>query len=94
VNDDSGGSITYRVLFESRAEKHLARIDPVIRRRIAKAIDALCTDPEPAGCNPLKGMPGVMRLRVGDYRIVYVVARDQQVIDVIDIDHRKDIYRN
>ncbi len=34
-----------------------------------------------------------MRVRVGDYRIVYVVLRDTQVIDVHDIDHRKDIYR-
>jgi mRNA-degrading endonuclease RelE of RelBE toxin-antitoxin system len=33
------------------------------------------------------------RIRVGDYRIVYLVKRDEQVIDVIDIDHRKDIYR-
>ena len=91
--NDSGGSARYRALIESRAEKHLARIDPVIRRRIAKAIDALCTDPEPAGCVPLKSMPGVLRLRVGDYRIVYQVSKDQHVIDVIDIDHRKDIYR-
>jgi len=84
---------TYRILLESRARKHLARADPVIRRRLAAAIDALTTDPEPPGCTPLKGQSGVLRIRVGDYRIVYAIVRDHLRVDVIDIDHRKDIYR-
>ena len=83
----------YRVVLASRARKNLARIDPVIRRRIAKAIDALSGDPQPAGCVPLKGMPGALRIRVGDYRIVFRVVKDDGVITVADIDHRKDIYR-
>lgn len=84
---------TWRILTESRARKHLARMDPVIRRRIAVAIDGLRTDPEPAGCTPLKGRPGVLRIRVGDYRIVYSADHDERVLTVIDIDHRRDIYR-
>jgi len=84
----------YQVQLEPRASKHLAQLDPIVRRRVAKALDALGADPEPPGCKPLKGAAGVMRIRVGDYRIVYMVIRDKQVIDVIDIDHRKDIYRS
>lgn len=91
--NDSSGEVRYRILIESRALKHLARLDPVIRRRVAKAIDGLSTNPEPAGCIALKGITGAMRLRVGDYRIVYLVAWDKQAISVVDIDHRKDIYR-
>jgi hypothetical protein len=37
-------SDSYTILFEARARRHLARIDPVVRRRIAKAIDALAAD--------------------------------------------------
>jgi mRNA interferase RelE/StbE len=84
---------TWRVLIEQRARKHLARIDPVIQRRIGKAIDALSTNPEPAGCKPLRGMTDVLRIRVGDYRILYELERADQVVVVVDIDHRKDIYR-
>jgi len=83
----------YEIRIDQRARKHLAHIDPVIRRRVAKVIDALATEPVPAGCVPLKAMPGAMRLRVGDYRIVYLVNHGEHQIDVIDIDHRKDIYR-
>ena len=85
---------TYRIALASRARKNLARIDPVIRRRVAKAIEALSTDPQPAGCVPLKSVPGALRIRVGDYRIVYRVLKDDGVIMVADIDHRKYIYRN
>jgi mRNA-degrading endonuclease RelE of RelBE toxin-antitoxin system len=53
----------YRILVEPRARKHLAGIDPVIRRRIAAKIEALATDPEPPGCKALAG-------RLGDPRQV------------------------
>jgi mRNA interferase RelE/StbE len=84
---------TWRVLIDQRARKHLARLDPVIQRRIAKAIDALSTDPEPADCKSLRGMPDVLRIRVGDYRILYQLTRADHVVEVVDIDHRNDIYR-
>jgi mRNA interferase RelE/StbE len=83
----------WRLLIDQRARKHLERLDPVIQRRIAKAIDALTTDPEPAGCKSLRGMTDVLRVRVGDYRILYQLARADHVVQVIDIDHRRDIYR-
>lgn len=63
----------YALLVEPRARKNLAHIDPVIRRRIAAAIDALAGDPEPPGCKALRGSHWAMRIRVGDYRIVYKV---------------------
>jgi mRNA interferase RelE/StbE len=86
-------SDVYTILLEARARNHLARIDPVVRRRIAKAIDALAANPRPHGCKALKNLPDMLRIRVGDYRIVYTVVPVSHVVDVIDIDHRKDIYR-
>jgi mRNA interferase RelE/StbE len=86
-------SDAYRISLAARARNHLARIDQVARRRIAAAISALATEPRPHGCKPLKGMPGTLRIRVGDYRIVYTVADTDREVEVIDVDHRKDIYR-
>ena len=84
---------TWRVLIDTRARKHLAHMDPVVRRRIAKAIDGLSTDPEPAGCKQLRGLTDVLRIRVSDYRILYHVRHADHVGQILDIDHRKDIYR-
>jgi mRNA interferase RelE/StbE len=83
----------YRILVERQAAKHLPQIDPTVRRRIAAAIDALATEPEPPGCKALKGRSDVLRIRVGDYRILYIVDRDAALIEILDIGHRRDIYR-
>jgi mRNA interferase RelE/StbE len=41
----------------------------------------------------VKGRPGVMRIRAGDYRILYEVRDQQLVVLVIDVGHRREIYR-
>lgn len=66
-----------------------------LRAQIAKKARSLISEPFPPGCKKLagvmSGLDHVWRLRSGDYRILYV-ARASEVI-VIDIDHRKDVYR-
>lgn len=83
----------YRIVVEPRARKSLARIDPVVRRRVASGIDGLAADPEPTASTQLRSQKDVRRLRVGDYRALYKIERETGTIRVIDIDHRKDIYR-
>ena len=66
-----------------------------LRARLAKKAMSLLTDPYPPGCKKLVGTTfateAIYRIRCGDYRILYVV-RPTEII-VLDIDHRKDIYR-
>jgi mRNA interferase RelE/StbE len=66
-----------------------------LRARITKKARLLLTNPYPAGCKKLigvmSGADSVWRIRSGDYRILYV-ARSMEIV-VLDIDHRKDIYR-
>jgi mRNA interferase RelE/StbE len=66
-----------------------------LRAQIAKKAKALHTTPHPPGCkklvNVMVGNDAVWRIRSGVYRILYVV-RPAEII-VIDIDHRKDVYR-
>ncbi len=63
--------------------------------RIRDATEALGTDPRPAGATMVKGMPGVMRIRVGDYRVLYRVLTvdEQPVVQVIGVGHRREVYR-
>jgi len=39
------------------------------------------------------GEPGVHRVRVGAYRIVYEVLDDRLVVQVVRVDHRREVYR-
>ena len=81
----------YRVELEPRARKRLALLDPPVRRRVAAAIGGLAAEPRPAGAVALAGRSGVLRIRAGDYRILYEVRDDRLVVLVISVGHRREI---
>jgi mRNA interferase RelE/StbE len=83
----------YEIILERRARKHLTALDPPVRRRVTTCIDELAAEPRPPGVIEVKGRPGVLRIRAGDYRILYEVRDQQLVVLVIDVGHRREIYR-
>lgn len=85
--------MAYTVQIAARALRDLARLDKPIRRRIRDAIDKLGADPRPPGAKALQGQPGLLRIRVGDYRVVYEVRDRVRVVLVIRIGHRSEVYR-
>ena len=61
--------------------------------RIKRKVDDLAENlPNPA-TTKMKGNNAFHRIRVGDYRIVYVIHEDRLVILVVKVGHRKDIYK-
>ena len=85
--------VSYRVLIEREAQRYLRKADPMVRRRLMAAIDALATEPRPSGCKPLTGYSGTYRLRVGAYRVLYEVVDAELVIYIIEVGPRGDIYK-
>lgn len=83
--------MSYRVELRPAAVRALKKLDPPIRRRIQGAITLLAEDPRPPAARALRGRPG-LRVRVGDYRIVYTVADDVLLIVVVTVGHRRDVY--
>ena len=70
----------------------MALREPELYRRVAEALDGLEQDPFQG--KPLKGkLSGRYSYRVGSYRIIYMVKRRELIVLVIDIAHRRDIYR-
>lgn len=84
----------YRIELTRDALRALAKLDKPVRRRVQGAIDRLADDPHPAGMIALRGAPGAFRIRIGDYRVIYVLHDDLLLVVVIDIGHRRDVYRN
>lgn len=83
----------YEIAYAQSALKALRKLDRGIARHILAAIDALASDPRPHGCRQLKGGSGEMRIRVGDYRVIYDVNDGEVVILVLAIGHRSKVYR-
>ena len=83
---------TYRVELRPAAARALRRLDPQVRGRIQGAIALLAQDPRPPAARSLQGRPG-LRVRVGDYRIIYTVQDDVLLVVVVTLGHRRDIYK-
>jgi mRNA interferase RelE/StbE len=84
---------TYQIVFTPVARRQLASLDPPTRRRVAHRIEALGVDPRPPGAEMLKGGQGELRIRIGDWRVIYVVRDEELLVLVIKIGHRRDVYR-
>jgi mRNA interferase RelE/StbE len=67
-------------------------LDKPVRRRIGEAVDALAADPRPASAKMITGVHGVLRIRVGDYRVLYTIDESQRIVLVLDAGHRSEIY--
>ena len=81
----------YRVELRPAAVWALRKVDPQDRRRLQGAIALLGQDPRPPGARALQGRPGY-RIRVGDYRILYVVEDGILLVVVVTVGHRRDVY--
>jgi len=85
--------MAYRVVFRRSALRELERLPQPIRHRVATAINLLASDPRPSGAKLLHGSGGRWRVRVGEYRILYVIEDERVTVVVIRIRHRSDAYR-
>ncbi|MDR2256185.1 MAG: type II toxin-antitoxin system RelE/ParE family toxin [Arthrobacter sp.] len=83
--------MSYRIELRPAAIRALKQVDHQDRGRIRGAISLLGEDPRPPGARALKGRTG-LRVRVGDYRIIYTVDDDVLVVAVITLGHRRDVY--
>lgn len=84
--------------FSEAALEFLEGLPPKLRAQVTKKAKALLEKPFPQGVKKLQGIETaagepVYRERSGDYRILYVVRDKPHEVVILDIDHRKDVYR-
>ena len=74
------------------AERYLRRIQPKQHQRIFQELDKLLTAPTQVDFKKLQGRTGY-RLRVGSYRILMEVNREEYLFIITNIGSRGDIYK-
>ena len=84
--------MTWTVRFTSAAEQQAEALDPPIRQRIANRLARLALDPH-AAPNVKALTDGRLRLRVGDWRVIYTLHDDVLLILVLKVGHRSAVYR-
>jgi mRNA interferase RelE/StbE len=84
----------YRIRILEAATRELARLDKPVGRRIVERINWLAANLDSIMPEALTGdLSGLYKLRVGDYRILYEILHDEQIIVIHEIGHRREIYR-
>ena len=89
--------VLYGFAYAPQALAYLKTIQPKARQLIIKHIQALAADPYPHTSRVVQGKTHgdqkVRRIRSGVYRVLYSVRRGPDEIVILDIGHRKDVYR-
>ena len=85
----------YQVKFLKKAVNELKAIDPIWQNRIKEKITQLTEDPVQLKnrIKPLKGKYSkFLRLRVGNYRIIFQRKENKLIILIIRVAHTSEIY--
>jgi len=81
-----------KILFVKSAERELLHLNKSLAQRIFQKVKLLREDPYGQNSQKLEGSDGY-RIRIGDYRVVYIINKENQTITIIKIGHRRDIYK-
>jgi mRNA interferase RelE/StbE len=82
----------YALDIKPSARKELENLSDSLIARLAPKIDDPAVDPRPSGCRKLHGYKDLWRIRIEDYRVVYIIDDDRKMVSVTRVAHRRDIY--
>ena len=86
--------LVYKITYTTQALKVLLRMPRNSAQLIREKLEQIAVDPFASFPNAKKlhGRPGY-RLRIGDWRVIYEIEKDQLVVIVLKIATRGDVYR-
>jgi mRNA interferase RelE/StbE len=85
--------LAFKVQWHEDIRHDLELLDKATARKIIARISTyLVHDPRNLGKALVGQFAGFYRYRYGDYRVLYVVDLEKEIIMVVHIRHRKDVY--
>lgn len=82
----------YHIKLTDKTKKKLVKLPEPWQSKISRAIHLLSIDPY-VGKKLHGDYAGAYSLRAWPYRIIYTINARQVIVEVLDLGHRKDIYR-
>ena len=84
--------VKYSLEIKQSAQKELDALDDALFNRLDRKIMVLSDNPRPPGCKKLKGHKDQWRVRVGDWRVLYIIDDATKLITITRIAHRREVY--
>ena len=89
--------MTYKIYEHDRAIKFFKKNknNHDLLLRLSQKYSDICKNPFRSDFSELKSVkcPKCHRAKVGEYRIIFYVSKEKQIIEIIDIFHRSDDYK-
>ncbi|MGD0698108.1 MAG: type II toxin-antitoxin system RelE/ParE family toxin [Terriglobia bacterium] len=83
----------YQVRFRPNAAQDFEKLDPVVAGRLLKKLRWLAENFDSLKPEPLTGpFTGLLKLRVGDHRVIYQADREKKALTVRLVGHRREVY--
>ncbi|MEK6774524.1 MAG: type II toxin-antitoxin system RelE/ParE family toxin [Bdellovibrionota bacterium] len=84
----------YEIVFKKSAAKELQDLPQKIQQKILDAVRLLSLNPytELLQIKKMKGADSLYRVRIQDYRIIYLIENQRIKVTIIKIGHRKEVY--
>jgi mRNA interferase RelE/StbE len=82
----------YSLEVKPSARKELEALPDRVLARVVQKLESLGHAPRPTGCKKLKGYKDQWRVRVGDWRVVYIIDDAAKLIRITRIAHRREVY--
>ena len=82
----------YQVIISKKVAKQIEKIFEPDYTKIKDSILELAANPRPEGSKKLEGTTAY-RIRQGNYRIIYDIEDKIRIVAILEVGHRKDIYR-
>jgi len=81
----------YKLLYTKRAVKDIKKLDPVVKKKLKKALERLQKKPFYYTKKLISKELGEYKFRAGDHRVIFDMERNKIVI--LRVGHRREIYR-
>jgi mRNA interferase RelE/StbE len=84
----------YEVTFKKSAAKELLGLPQRTQQKILDAIQLLSLNPytELLQIKKMKGADSLYRVRIQDYRVIYLIENQVIKVTIIKIGHRREVY--
>ena len=83
--------MVYVLIFSDTFKRQFSKLEKIVQQRIISALERIRIRPE-AFVKKLVGEP-YYQLRIGDYRVILDIKKDKLIIFVVEVGHRKNIYK-
>jgi mRNA interferase RelE/StbE len=86
--------MVWQIEFEKKADKQFGSLDFPIQKKIVRYLrERIADDPKIFGKELTGDRAGLWRYRIEDYRVICKLQDARLVVLVMDVGHRKEIYK-